>query len=108
MTRRRGAVTVLAIAVTAPLVAGVAYAARDEPRAADPPPAGVSNGTATVARGTLTQTVQLSGTLQYTGSYTVDHLGEPGVLTAVPPAGGAGRPRGHPNPSSHAPRSPHG
>jgi hypothetical protein len=87
VTRRRGAVTVLAIAVTAPLAAGVAYAARDEPRAADPPSAGVATGTATVARGTLTQTTQLSGTLQYTGSYTVGHLGEPGVLTAAPAAG---------------------
>lgn len=81
-------VAVLAVAVVAPLAAGVAYTARDRPRAADPPSAEVSNGTATVARSTLTQTTQLSGTLQYTGSYTVEHLGEPGVLTAAPPAGG--------------------
>jgi hypothetical protein len=80
-------VTVLAIAVTAPLVAGVAYAARDKPRASDPPAAEVATGTATVSRGTLTQSAQLSGTLQYTGSYAVDHLGEPGVLTSAPAAG---------------------
>ncbi|WP_433363710.1 peptidoglycan-binding protein [Actinoplanes sp. CA-142083] len=87
MSPRRGAVAVVAIAVTAPLAAGVAYAARSEPKAAATPTAEISTGTATVRRGTLTQTTQLSGTLQYTGSYTVDYQGDPGMLTAAPSPG---------------------
>ncbi|MFI5889734.1 peptidoglycan-binding protein [Actinoplanes sp. NPDC051513] len=87
MSRRRRAATAIAIAVTAPLAAGVAYAARSEPEAAGTPTAEVSTGTATVNRGTLTQTTQLGGTLQYTGSYTADYQGEPGVLTAAPALG---------------------
>jgi hypothetical protein len=89
VSRRRRTVTVLAIAVTAPLAAGVAYAARSAPSAADPPTAEISTGSATVARGTLVQTTQLSGTLQYTGSFTVGYQGAPGVLTAAPSPGTA-------------------
>ncbi|WP_436531621.1 hypothetical protein [Actinoplanes sp. HUAS TT8] len=79
---RRAAGTVLAIAVTAPLAAGVAWAARSGPDAAASPGAGVATGTATVATGTLTQTVQLSGTLTYAASLGVDFQGLPGILTA--------------------------
>ncbi|MBU2668067.1 HlyD family efflux transporter periplasmic adaptor subunit [Actinoplanes bogorensis] len=86
MRRRRGA-SVVAIAVAAPLAAGVAYAARSAPGATATPPAGVTTGTAVVTRGTLTQTVQLSGSLRYTGAYTVAYPGEPGVLTAAPAPG---------------------
>lgn len=81
--RRRATVSALAIAVTAPLVAGVAYAARSEPGQAEAPAAEVTTGTAAVTRGTLTQRVQISGLLGYSGSYTVDHQGVPGVLTAA-------------------------
>lgn len=81
MSRRRRAV--LAVAVTAPLAAGLAYAARSHPDAAEPPVAEVSTGTATAARGTLTQRIQINGALGYAGSYTVDHQGTPGVLTAA-------------------------
>jgi len=87
VSRRRGAVTVLAIAVTVPLAAGVGYAARNQPKAGDQPAAEVATGTATVSRGTLTETAQLSGTLTYTGSYAVGYQGAPGVLTAAPAAG---------------------
>jgi hypothetical protein len=87
VNRRRGAVTVLAVAVTVPLAAGVGYAARNQPKASDAPSAEVATSTAKVTRGTLTETVQLSGTLQYTGSYQVGYQGEPGVLTAAPAAG---------------------
>jgi len=87
VNRRRGAVTVLAIAVTVPLAAGVGYAARSRPAAGDQPSAEVATGSAKVSRGTLTETAQLSGTLQFTGSYTVGYQGEPGVLTAAPAAG---------------------
>lgn len=80
-------VTIVAIAVAAPLAAGVAYAARSEPEAAATPSAEIATGSATVTRGTLTQTTQLSGTLQYTGSYSADYQGEPGMLTAAPAPG---------------------
>ena len=87
MSRRRKTVTVLAIAVTVPLAAGVGYAARNQPKAAGQASAEVATGSATVSRGTLTETAQLSGTLTYTGSYTVGYQGAPGVLTAAPAAG---------------------
>jgi hypothetical protein len=93
MTRRRVGAA-LAIAVTAPLAAGVAYAARSQPGTAEAPAVEVATGTAAVTRGTLTQRVQISGVLGYTGSYTVDHQGAPGVLTAAPgPGTTAGRGR---------------
>ena len=83
MSRRRRAGAVIAIAVTAPLAAGVAYAARSQPTSTAPPAAEISTGTAKVIRGTLTQTIQVDGTLSYTGSYALDYQGPPGVLTAV-------------------------
>jgi hypothetical protein len=85
--RRTGAAVAVAIAVTAPLAAGVAYAARSAPGATQPPAAEVSTGTATVTRGTLSQRLQIDGVLGHTGSYTVDHQGAPGVLTAAPGPG---------------------
>ena len=87
MSRRRGAGTVLAVAVAAPLAAGVAYAARSVPDAPGTPAATVAIGTAEVAQGTLTERVQVGGVLGYAGSYTVDHRGGPGVLTAGPDSG---------------------
>ncbi|SCL34716.1 Putative peptidoglycan binding domain-containing protein [Micromonospora rhizosphaerae] len=87
MSRRRGASTVLAVAVAAPLAAGVAYAARSEPSAPETPAASVAIGTAEVTRGTLTERVEVGGVLGYAGSYIVDHQGAPGVLTAAPDSG---------------------
>ncbi|MEV4620687.1 HlyD family efflux transporter periplasmic adaptor subunit [Asanoa sp. NPDC049573] len=87
MSRRRRAGAVLAIAVAAPLAAGVVYAARSEPTSATTPTAGIPTGTATVTRGTLTQSIQINGTLAYTGTYAVSYQGFPGVLTAVPQPG---------------------
>lgn len=87
MSRRRGAGTVLAVAVAAPLAAGVAYAARSVPDAPGTPAASVAIGTAEVTQGTLTERVQVGGVLGYAGSYTVDHQGGPGVLTAGPDSG---------------------
>jgi HlyD family secretion protein len=65
----------------------VAYATRSEPNAPETPAAEVAIGTAQVTRGTLTERVQVSGVLGYAGSYTVDHQGAPGVLTAAPDPG---------------------
>ncbi|MFC0508894.1 HlyD family efflux transporter periplasmic adaptor subunit [Micromonospora costi] len=87
MSRRRGAGTVLAVAVAAPLAAGVAYAARSASDSPDTPAASVATGTAEVTHGTLTERVQVGGVLGYAGSYTVDHQGAPGVLTAAPDSG---------------------
>ncbi len=70
----------LAVAVTA---AGVAYAARPQADAGETPVVEVSTGAVEVTRGVLTQSVQISGALGYTGSYTIDHQGVPGVLTAA-------------------------
>lgn len=86
MSRRRGAGTLVAVAVAAPLAAGVAYAARPA-HAPDTPAASVAIGTAEVTQGTLTERVQVGGLLGYAGSYTVDHQGAPGVLTAGPDSG---------------------
>ncbi|WIM93184.1 hypothetical protein ACTOB_005155 [Actinoplanes oblitus] len=79
MSRRAVAI---AIAVTAPLAAGVAYAVHAGPGPSTPAAAEVATGTAEVTRGTLEQTVQIAGELGYTGSYRVDHQGPPGLLTA--------------------------
>jgi hypothetical protein len=77
---RRSAGALVAVAVTA---AGLTYVARTDRGTSDEPAARVVTGTAQVTRGTLRQQIQISGTLGYTGSYAVDHLGEPGVLTAA-------------------------
>lgn len=87
MSRRRTTGAVIAVAMAVPLAAGVAYAARSDPHAAETPPAGITTGTAEVTKGTLTERTQLSGVLSYAGSYTVDHQGAPGVLTAAPRPG---------------------
>ncbi|MFC7534543.1 peptidoglycan-binding protein [Actinoplanes sp. GCM10030250] len=87
MSRRRTAGAVLAVAVTAPLAAGVTYAARTGPGPAGTPAAEVTTGAAEVTRGTLTQRVRISGALAYTGSYTIGHQGTPGVLTGAPAPG---------------------
>jgi hypothetical protein len=83
MSPRRGTGAVLAVAVTAPLAAGVAYAARSGQDTAEPPAAVVTTGTVAVRRGTLIDRIQVSGTLGYTGSWTIGHQGAPGVLTAA-------------------------
>ncbi|WP_262286673.1 peptidoglycan-binding protein [Micromonospora sp. MA102] len=86
MSRRRGAGTVLAVAVAAPLAAGVAYAAHS-PSSPATPTASVAVGTARVTKGTLAERVQIGGVLGYAGAYLVDHQGAPGVLTDAPHSG---------------------
>jgi hypothetical protein len=82
---RRHGVTAAAAAVV--VAAGVAYAARSGPDGSSTPTASIATGTAQVTRGTLTNRLQLGGVLGYSGSYTVDHPGVPGVLTAAPRPG---------------------
>jgi peptidoglycan hydrolase-like protein with peptidoglycan-binding domain len=76
-----GAVAVLAVVAG---IAGLTVATR--PRAATPAPH-LSTGTAPVTRGTVTERVQIPGTLTFDGAYTVVHQGDPGVLTAAPAPG---------------------
>jgi peptidoglycan hydrolase-like protein with peptidoglycan-binding domain len=77
-----------AIAAATALAAGVGvaiwYAGRPAPQAATPT---VQTTTATVARGDVTERVQLSGTLAFDGSWTVVNQLPPGVLTAAPAPG---------------------
>ncbi|GAA2851413.1 hypothetical protein Acy02nite_34920 [Actinoplanes cyaneus] len=79
MSRRAA---VLAVALTAPLAAGVTWAVHSEQPAPQPAAAGIATGTATAQRGTLTRTTQVSGELGWAGSYPIDHQGPPGILTA--------------------------
>lgn len=73
------AVTVAALG-TAGTAVGLATVGR--PRATSPA-AQVATSTAAVTRGTVTERVQVGGTLGFDGSYPVVHQGPAGVLTAV-------------------------
>jgi hypothetical protein len=83
---RRFAVLIAALAAAVAAVA-VAYAMTSRPQTAEsssPPPA---TSTVAVTKGTVTQTVQIAGTLGYDGSYQVIHHGQPGTLTGAANAG---------------------
>jgi peptidoglycan hydrolase-like protein with peptidoglycan-binding domain len=76
----------VAVAASAAAVIAVAYAVSARPRATGAPAGAggsVPTGTAQVTRGTVTERVQLGGTLEYDGSYTVVNHAEPGVVTAA-------------------------
>ena len=75
------AATILGVAAAG---AGWAATARSQPPA---PATEVVTGTAAVTRGSVAERTQYTGTLGFAGSYPVAALGEPGVLTAVAPAG---------------------
>jgi hypothetical protein len=75
------AVTLLGLAAAG---AGLALAGR--PRAAAQPER-FATATAAVTRGTVTERVQIAGTLGYDGSYPVVHQGAAGVLTTAPEPG---------------------
>jgi hypothetical protein len=75
------------VAVFGAAVSAVWFAVAARPRTADSTTAQVTTGTAAVTRGTVTQRVQIGGTLGYDGSYPVVHQGTAGVLTAVAGAG---------------------
>jgi Putative peptidoglycan binding domain len=83
---RRVAVLVSVVATAAAAVA-VEYAATARPRTAQHSTLPPASSTAAVERGTVTQSVQISGTLGYDGSYQVVHHGQPGTLTAAPAPG---------------------
>lgn len=77
--------TVVAIGVAAVVAIGYAIASRPARRTAltGPP----STGTAAVTRGSVTERIQIGGTLGFAGSYTVVYQGAEGILTSVPAAG---------------------
>jgi peptidoglycan hydrolase-like protein with peptidoglycan-binding domain len=83
---RNTAIAVVSVAIVAGAVTGV-IAISHRPAAASTtsdPSSGL--GTATVVRTDLTNVDQESGTLGYSGSYTIS-AGTPGTLTALPAAG---------------------
>jgi hypothetical protein len=78
---------VLAVVVLGAAVSAVWFAVAARPKAVDSATVQVTTGTAAVTRGTVTERVQIAGTLGFDGSYPVVHQGPPGVLTAVAEAG---------------------
>jgi hypothetical protein len=77
--------SVLAVAVLGAAAGAVWFAVTAQPRIADSGTVAVATDTAEVTKGTVAERVQVSGTLGFDGSYAVNRLGEPGVLTAVTP-----------------------
>lgn len=81
--RRRHAGTAVTMAVLAAGATAVGYAAASRPdaapAAAGPPP----TSTATVTRGTVTERIQVTGSLGFHGSYPVIDQAPAGILTSV-------------------------
>jgi Putative peptidoglycan binding domain len=80
-SRRRGAVTLAVVLAAA--AAGVGYAVTGRPHAQGGAAPAVQTGTSTVVRGTVTERVQVPGTLGYDGAYPVVHHGTAGTVTRV-------------------------
>ena len=74
----------LAAVLVVGAVSAVWLAVAAQPRSGgDAAAARVSTGTAEVTRGSISERLQVSGTLGFDGTYSVAHLGEPGVLTST-------------------------
>lgn len=84
MVRWAGAAVAVAVLVVA--VVGVWQAVLNRPRAASSS-GQVATATAAVSRGTVTERVQIAGTLGFDGSYSVAHQGMPGITTWVADSG---------------------
>jgi Putative peptidoglycan binding domain len=85
LSGRVRALSIVGLAVVAVAAIGLVNLSRSGP-SLTPAAASINVGTASVTRTTLTNVDDVSGTLGYSGSYTVS-AGSPGVLTALPPAG---------------------
>ncbi len=83
---RRTLITVLVVIVIGAVIAAVWRATTRRP-AAENTPTEVPTATAAVTRGTVTEQVQIGGTLGFDESYTAVHQGTPGVLTTLPAPG---------------------
>ena len=70
----------MAVAVLVVAVVGVWQAVVNRPRAASSS-GQVATATAAVSRGTVTERLQIAGTLGFDGSYSVAHQGMPGIMT---------------------------
>jgi peptidoglycan hydrolase-like protein with peptidoglycan-binding domain len=77
----------LAVVVLGTAAGAVWFAVAAQPRAAGGGTVAVPTGTAEVTSGTVSERVRVGGTLGFDGTYPVNRLGEPGVLTAVTAAG---------------------
>jgi hypothetical protein len=77
----------MAVAACGAAAGAVWFAVTAQPRAEGGGTVTVATDTAEVTRGTVSERVQIGGTLGFDGSYPVSRLGEPGVLTAVAAAG---------------------
>jgi peptidoglycan hydrolase-like protein with peptidoglycan-binding domain len=84
---RRAAAGIAALAATGAAAIAVGHAVVARPRADASTAVEVPTGTAAVSRGTVTQTLKVSGVLGYDGGYQVINQLAPGVVTAVPDAG---------------------
>jgi peptidoglycan hydrolase-like protein with peptidoglycan-binding domain len=84
VARWSGAAVAVAVLVVA--VVGVWQAVFNRPRAASSS-GQVATATASVSRGTVTERVQIAGTLGFDGTYSVAHQGRPGITTWVADAG---------------------
>ena len=82
MSRRIVGALVVALAVAAALV-GVGYAVTARPRAGAGAGASVPTAFAPVSRGTVTERVQIGGTLGFDGSYPVVNQFAAGILTGT-------------------------
>jgi hypothetical protein len=85
-TFKRALITVLVVVVMSVVIAAVWRATTGRPASEDTP-ALVRTSTAAVTRGTVTERVQIGGTLGFDRSYTAVHQGESGVLTTLPAPG---------------------
>jgi peptidoglycan hydrolase-like protein with peptidoglycan-binding domain len=84
---RRTAAGLAAVAATGAAAIAVGHAVLARPQAEASTATEVPMGTAPVTRGTVTQTVKVSGTLGFDGGYQVVNQLGPGIVTAVPDPG---------------------
>jgi peptidoglycan hydrolase-like protein with peptidoglycan-binding domain len=84
---RRTAAGLVAVAATGAAAIAVGHAVLARPQAEASTATEVPTGTAPVTRGTVTQTVKVSGTLGFDGGYQVVNQLGPGIVTAVPDPG---------------------
>jgi hypothetical protein len=84
---KRTLAALTALAGVGAVTVGIGYAVTARPHS-DAVAAGVvPTGTAAVTRGTVTESVKISGTLGYDGSFPVVNQFAPGILTALPDPG---------------------
>jgi hypothetical protein len=81
--RRRYVGVAVSVAVLAAGATAVGYAASSRPHAVNATTGTPPTGTATVTRGTVTERVQVGGTLGFSGAYSVIDQGLSGIMTSA-------------------------